>query len=164
MTRNTPEFAQSLTIQLNRAAHVVTARIATVLKERYRLRLTEWGILSQLSEHGALSQTDLVRLTGYDKVSISRAAIGIVKRRLAKRWICGEDGRVHFLVLTSEGEAMAVETGQTVADIEAGLLSTIALDRAADFRAILTEVKDLAKPSTEEHMLQPRTILLRVVA
>lgn len=57
-----------------------------------------------------------------DKVTVSRATQGLVKRRLVQRAPHGADGRSHHLALSAAGEKLYSEVAPVALEYEAKLL------------------------------------------
>jgi len=59
-----------------------------------------------LADEGALTQQALCGRTLMDKVTVMRAAHGLLRRRLLRKLPNGEDGRSHRLVLSAAGRRL----------------------------------------------------------
>ncbi len=90
-------------------------------EDRFGLSIPQWRLICVLAEDGALTQAAIVTRTGMDKVTVSRAAQGLSKRRLVQRADHTSDGRSHLLSLSLEGARLHAEisvqrSGVTVRD------------------------------------------------
>ena len=65
-----------------------------------------YGVLLNLARHGALSQRQLIELTGSDKSSMVRTVDALEARGLAVRRPSPADRRAHAVEMTEEGEAL----------------------------------------------------------
>ena len=70
-----------------------------------------------------LTQQELCGRTIMDKVTVTRAAQGLLRRRLIKRIPNSTDGRSHRLMLTSTGAALYEEVAPLALDYEGKLLA-----------------------------------------
>jgi DNA-binding MarR family transcriptional regulator len=93
-----------LPYRLSVAAHAVSQLIARAYEERFGISIAQWRILANLAELGASTPQRLGARVAMDKVAVSRAAQDLQQRGLVERRRNPEDGRSHFLALTSQGE------------------------------------------------------------
>jgi DNA-binding MarR family transcriptional regulator len=141
MYPSTTPYCQSLTFRLDRAAHSMTMLVGRMLRKAYGLRPLEWGILSMLLEYGNLTQYELCRRSGLDKVSISRASQRLFALHYIVRAKSNSDRRSHYLVLTGDGQNVAREVAIMVAKMEADLLSQFSSADTAALFTSLTEIR-----------------------
>jgi DNA-binding MarR family transcriptional regulator len=144
MLRSNTQFDQSITLKLAQAAHALSGMVGGMLKRQFGLKLNEWAIAGQLLEQGPMQQAELVRLTGFDKVSISRGAETLVRRRLAKRTPYDGDGRSHNLGLTMEGEILAAQVSAAVTQQEAEILAQFDLGQISGIFGALQQIESRA--------------------
>ena len=85
------------------ASNAVSGLIARAYQDRFGLSVPQWRLICVLAEDGGLTQGQIVARTVMDKVTVSRAAQGLLKRRLVGRSDHQADGRSHVLALTAEG-------------------------------------------------------------
>jgi DNA-binding MarR family transcriptional regulator len=89
-----------------------------------------------------------------DKVTVSRAAQGLVRRRLAARSENQGDGRSHLLDLTREGRRLHGEIAPLALAYEAALISGLAPDEVALLKRLLGRLQTAATSLTGEAGLQ----------
>jgi DNA-binding MarR family transcriptional regulator len=82
-----------LPYRLSVASNAVSGLIARAYEDRFGLSVPQWRLLCVLAEDGGLTQVQIVARTVMDKVTVSRAAQGLVKRRLVTRSQNTADGR-----------------------------------------------------------------------
>src|SRR5579862_4997825 len=95
-----------LPYRLSVASNAVSRLIARAYEDRFGLTIPQWRLIAVLAEHGPLTQQDIGLRTVMDKVTVSRATQGLVKRQLLQRVPHDEDGRSHHLALSKSGERL----------------------------------------------------------
>jgi DNA-binding MarR family transcriptional regulator len=95
-----------LPYRLSVAANAVSRLIAHAYESRFGLKIPEWRLIAVLADEGPLTQQSLCGRTVMDKVTVMRAAQGLVRRRLVRREPNPADGRSHRLRLTRAGEGI----------------------------------------------------------
>lgn len=112
-----------LPYRLSVASNAVSGLIARAYEDRFGLSIPQWRLLCVLAEQQALTQVQIVVRTMMDKVTVSRAAQGLAKRRLIGRTQNTTDGRSHVLALTPAGRSLHVEIAPLALAYEAALIS-----------------------------------------
>jgi DNA-binding MarR family transcriptional regulator len=124
-----PTKARTLRLQhylpyrLSVAANAVSRVIQLAYEERFGLTIPQWRLVAVLADEGPLTQQELCGRTIMDKVTVTRAAQGLLRRRLVKRLPNSADGRSHRLMLTKSGEALHAEVAPLALDYESKLLA-----------------------------------------
>ena len=130
--------------RLSVASNAVSGYIATAYETLYGLRIPEWRLIAVLAEDGPLTQQALVGRTGMDKVTISRAAHSLTKRRLIKRAAHESDGRSHHLILTEEGENLFSRVAPKAFAMEAETLNSFSESEVETLMTLLGRVHEAA--------------------
>ena len=115
-------LAEYLPFRLSVASNAVSKLIARAYEDRFGLTVPQWRLVSVLAE-GPATQASLLARTAMDKVTVSRAAQGLVTRRLAARTPNPTDARSHSLALTTEGARLYADIAPLALAYEAALLS-----------------------------------------
>jgi DNA-binding MarR family transcriptional regulator len=115
-----------LPYRLSVAANAVSRLIALAYEEKFGLTIPQWRLIAVLAEEGPLTQQELCGRTIMDKVTVTRAGQGLLRRRLIKRVPNSTDGRSHRLLLTKTGEALYEEVVPLALEYEAKLLVGVA--------------------------------------
>ena len=115
-----------LPYRLSVASNAVSGLIARAYEDRFGLSVPQWRLVCVLAEAGGLTQVQIVARTVMDKVTVSRAAQGLVKRRLVGRSQNKADGRSHVLALTAEGRRLYGEIAPLALAYEAALIAGLA--------------------------------------
>lgn len=126
------------------ASSSVSTLISTAYDSLYGLKIPEWRLIMILHEDGPSTQQALVKRGGMDKVTISRAAQALAKRRLITRAPHEHDGRSHHLILTAEGERLFNDVAPAAAEYEKIMLADFAPDEVTTFKKLLRRVEDAA--------------------
>ncbi|WP_068876176.1 MULTISPECIES: MarR family winged helix-turn-helix transcriptional regulator [unclassified Phenylobacterium] len=133
-----------LPYRLSVASNAVSGLIARAYEDRFGLTVPQWRVLCVLAEDGRLSQVQIVARTVMDKVTVSRAAQGLVKRRLVGRAQNKADGRSHVLTLTAEGRSLHSEIAPLALAYEAALIAGLAPEEVTLLKRLLTRLQSAA--------------------
>ncbi len=126
------------------ASSAVSTLISTLYDSLYGLKIPEWRLIVVLHEDGPSTQQALVKRAGMDKVTISRAAQALAKRRLITRAPHEHDGRSHHLILTSEGERLFADVAPAAVEYEKLVLADFSADEVALLQRMLRRLEDTA--------------------
>lgn len=133
-----------LPYRLSIASNAVSDAIATAYRTLFGLRIPEWRLIAVLAEDGPSSQQALCGRTRMDKVTVSRAAIGLVDRRLVAREPHPDDQRSHLLTLTDEGRALYEQVAPKALELERRVFAGISPTELARFRTMLERLERAA--------------------
>ena len=133
-----------LPYRLSVASNAVSGLIARAYEDRFGLTIPQWRLLCVLAEDGARTQGQIVARTVMDKVTVSRAAQGLVRRRLAVRHRNAADGRSHVLALTAEGQRLHAEVAPLALAYETALVAGLRSDEVALLRRLLDDLQTAA--------------------
>jgi DNA-binding MarR family transcriptional regulator len=111
-----------LPYRLSVASNAVSRLIARAYEDRFGLTIPQWRLIAVLAEDGPLTQQAIGVRTVMDKVTVSRATQGLVKRRLVERAPHDADGRSHHVMLSKAGERLYEEISPMALEYEARLL------------------------------------------
>ena len=134
-----------LPYRLSVASNAVSGLIARAYEDRFGLTIPQWRLLCVLAEDGARTQGQLVARTVMDKVTVSRSAQGLVKRRLIGRSQHALDGRSHVLALTAEGQRLHAEIAPLALAYEAELIAGLERDEVALLQRLLSRLQASAE-------------------
>lgn len=128
--------------RLSVASNAVSSLIATAYESLYGLRIPEWRLIAILAEDGPMTQQSLVSRTGMDKVTISRAAQSLTKRRLVKRAAHERDGRSHHLILSAEGERLFSQVAPMALEMQGRILANLSETEVETLKSLLRRVEE----------------------
>lgn len=150
MQRTAPSGANDLVLdaylpyRLSVASNAVSRLIARAYEDRFGLTIPQWRLLCIVAEDCEAAPSTVVARSGMDKVTVSRAAQGLLKRRLIERSDNEADGRSHLLRLTEAGESLHREIAPLALAYEAALISGLAPDEVALLKRLLMRLQGAA--------------------
>lgn len=133
-----------LPYRLSVASNAVSTLISTAYDSIHGLKIPEWRLIWVLNEDGPSTQQALVKRTGMDKVTISRAAQALAKRRLITRAPHEYDGRSHHLILTAEGERLFADVAPSAVEFEKVVLANLTVEEVTVLKDLLRRVEEAA--------------------
>jgi DNA-binding MarR family transcriptional regulator len=133
-----------LPYRLSVASNAVSGLIARAYQDRFGLSVPQWRLICVLAEDGGLTQGQIVARTVMDKVTVSRAAQGLLKRHLVARSDHHADGRSHVLALTREGLGLHAEIAPLALAYEAALISGLSPAEVELVKRLLTRLQATA--------------------
>lgn len=138
------ELDAYLPYRLSVASNAVSGLIARAYQDRFGLTIPQWRLLCVLAEDGPVTQAQIVARTVMDKVTVSRAAQGLLGRRLVGRSDHKADGRSHLLALTAEGRRLQAEIAPLALAYEAALIAGLAPGEVAQLKRLLARLQSSA--------------------
>jgi DNA-binding MarR family transcriptional regulator len=129
--------------RLSVASNAVSRLIARAYEDRFGLSIPQWRLLAVLAE-APMTQQAIVARTAMDKVTVSRAAQGLVGRHLIGRAAHEADGRSHILTLTDQGHALHAEIAPLALAYEAALLSGLTPVEVETLKRLLMRLETAA--------------------
>jgi DNA-binding MarR family transcriptional regulator len=133
-----------LPYRLSVASNAVSGLIARAYQDRFGLSIPQWRLVCVLAEDGAMTQGQIVTRTIMDKVTVSRAAQGLLKRQLIARSDHQADGRSHVLTLTAAGHRLHGQIAPVALAYEAALMSGLAPEEVRLLRRLLMRMQSAA--------------------
>ncbi len=133
-----------LPYRLSVAANAVSRLIARAYEDRFGLKIPQWRLIAVLADEGPLTPQSLCVRTIMDKVTVMRAAQGLLRRRLVRRLPNHLDGRSHRLVLTRSGERIYRKIVPLAIEHEAKLLQGLTPADTARLERLLRQLEHIA--------------------
>lgn len=133
-----------LPYRLSVASNAVSGLIARAYEDRFGLTVPQWRLICVLAEDGGLTQVQIVARTVMDKVTVSRAAQGLVRRHLLARSENTADGRSHVLALTAEGRRLYADIAPLALAYEAALIAGLSPDEVTLLKRLLGRLQAAA--------------------
>lgn len=134
-----------LPYRLSVASNAVSRLIARAYEDRFGLTIPQWRLIAVLAEDGPLTQQAIGSRTVMDKVTVSRATQGLVKRRLVQRAPHDVDGRSHHLALSKAGERLYGEISPVALEYEARLLQQFDPAAVEELKRVLRHLERAAE-------------------
>jgi DNA-binding MarR family transcriptional regulator len=139
------QLGNYLPYRLSVAANAVSQLIARAYEERFGLKVPHWRLIAVLADEGELTPQVLCERTVMDKVTVTRAAQALVRRRLVRREPNANDGRSHRLRLTEAGERLYQEIAPLALEYEDELLAGIGQEKIESLKQELRRLQDVAR-------------------
>lgn len=133
-----------LPYRLSVASNAISGLIARAYQERFGLTAPQWRVICVLAEDGGLTQAQIVMRTVMDKVTVSRAAQGLLRRALVDRADHQADGRSHVLTLSEEGRKLHGEIAPLALAYEAALIAGLAPEEVILLKRLLLRLQSAA--------------------
>jgi DNA-binding MarR family transcriptional regulator len=114
-----------LPYRLSVAANAVSNLIARAYEDRFDLKIPQWRLIAVLADEGPLTPQVICERTIMDKVTVTRAAQGLLERSLIRREPNSSDGRSHRLVLSASGERLYGQIAPLALEYETQLLAGV---------------------------------------
>lgn len=133
-----------LPYRLSVASNAVSGLIARAYEDRFGLTVPQWRLICVLAEDGAMTPGQIVARTVMDKVTVSRAAQGLLKRHLVGRSAHGVDGRSHLLTLSPQGQRLYADIAPMALEYEQALLRGLDPAEVAQLKALLEKLQSAA--------------------
>jgi len=138
-----------LPYRLSVAANAVSRLVARAYEHRFGLSVPQWRLMAVLGEASPLTPQKLCGRTVMDKVTVMRAARGLLQRRLVRRLPNADDGRSHRLVLTSAGRRMYAQIAPLALAYEARLVHGLARAEVVQLEKCLRRLQGAASDLTD---------------
>lgn len=129
--------------RLSVASNAVSRLIARAYEDRFGLSIPQWRLMAVLAEK-PMTQQAIVARTAMDKVTVSRAAQGLLIRHLVVRTAHEVDGRSHILALSEQGQELHAEIAPLALAYEAALLSGLSPSEVETLKRLLARLETTA--------------------
>lgn len=123
----------------------VSQAVSDIYSSRYGLTVSEWRTMAVLGNHQPLSASDVVQRSSIDKVQVSRAIQGLLKRELLERQVDSVDRRKVNLQLTAAGQQVFADLVPRILDLEQQLLAGLSEDERRTLKALMAKVQRQAE-------------------
>jgi DNA-binding MarR family transcriptional regulator len=134
-----------LPYRLSVASNAVSGLIARAYQDRFGLTVPQWRLICVLAQDGSLTQAQLVARTVMDKVTVSRAARGLLKRQLVVRAAHHADGRTWLLTLAGSGQSLYAEIAPLAQAYEAALIAGLRPEDVLLLKRLLARLQAAAE-------------------
>ncbi len=122
---------------LNQAAEASSHAFATIYRREYGMTRTQWRVMANLGKFGAMSATEICRISHLEKTMVSRAVSQLERDEHLSRAPSPDDKRREVLSLTTEGRAVFAELGARGMAFQAELAQMLGAARMAELEAAL---------------------------
>jgi DNA-binding MarR family transcriptional regulator len=129
-----------LSYQLCILAKLIERTSATELDKTYKLGVAEWRVLAQLSVHSPSTVRWIAARMRVDRAEVSRAAAGLIARKLARREADPRDARSVLFSVTDSGRALYRAIMPLRVALHERLLSALTPPEAATLAQAVTKL------------------------
>ncbi len=130
--------------RLSVASNQVSRLIAKLYSGRFGLSIWQWRVLAILGPEDGLTAGAIASRAAMDKMAVSRAVSGLLKRNLVSRTLSPDDGRARVLRLTSDGAAIYREVAPLAKAQEQRLLAQFTAEEVAAAKRFLLALQRCA--------------------
>lgn len=118
--------------------------LSKIYQEKFGITNQQWRVMFSLARKANCSASYLVHHAALDKVQVSRAVAGLIKKRLVERKADDKDRRNSILNLTNKGWAIYDQIAPEAAAFEARLKGALNKKEAAEFNSMLSKLMEKA--------------------
>lgn len=122
------ELEKFLPYRLSVLAQLVSESLHDLYAGPYGLSVTQWRVMAALGRFAPLTASDVGQRIVMDKVAVSRAVAGLMKRGLVERSADLDDRRRASLHLTPKGRAMHADIVPLALKFEAELYQALSAE------------------------------------
>jgi DNA-binding MarR family transcriptional regulator len=127
------ELEKFLPYRLSVLAQLVSESLHDLYAQPFGLTVTQWRVMAALGRFAPLTASDVGQRIVMDKVAVSRAVAGLMKRGLIERATDRSDRRRASLKLSIRGRAMHAQIVPLARDYEERLYEVLSLDERRNF-------------------------------
>src|SRR5690242_16249344 len=135
--RNPLPIDQSLFFRMVLVINLTARPFARHYSRKYHLSLTDWRVMVTLASASGASANDIARLSGLDKMNVSRSLASMVRHGYVNRKSAVEDRRRSVLALTARGQRVFLAIAPKGGAREAALFKGFQPAERATFRRLL---------------------------
>jgi DNA-binding MarR family transcriptional regulator len=132
----TLELEKFLPYRLSVLAQLVSESLHDLYAGPFGLTVTQWRVMAALGRFAPLTASDVGQRIVMDKVAVSRAVAGLMKRGLVERATDKADRRRASLRLSARGRAMHARIVPIALGYEARLYETLSAEEARVFNTL----------------------------
>jgi DNA-binding MarR family transcriptional regulator len=127
---------------LNQAAEVTSQNFQAVYKAEYGMTRTQWRVMANLGKRGAMTASEICRVTFIEKTKMSRAVQLLEEKGFLSRSSSVGDRRSEKLSLTPSGKTTFRILGQRAIEFDLDLRKRLGSDASQKLEKILRILMD----------------------
>jgi DNA-binding MarR family transcriptional regulator len=131
------DLGEFLPYLLNQAAEVTSQNFQAVYRAEFGMTRTQWRVMANLGKHGAMTASEICRLTFTEKTKMSRAVQVLEEKGFLLRGLVVGDRRSEKLSLTPNGKAAFRILGQRANAFDRDLRERLGRDVSAKLERVL---------------------------
>ncbi len=133
-----------LPYRLSVVSNQISNVISNIYRDRFGLSIWQWRVIALLGAPGSLTAQQVAEQAAMDKMTVSRAVSGLLKRDLVTRISSPTDRRARILRLTKLGQQIHDEIAPLAKEQEKVLLSGMSKTEIAQLFALLERLEQKA--------------------
>ncbi|MBL1430469.1 MAG: winged helix-turn-helix transcriptional regulator [Robiginitomaculum sp.] len=133
-----------LPYRLSIASNQVSNLIASLYQDRFGLSIWQWRVLAMLGASGSLTAQQVASNAAMDKMTVSRAVSGLLKRDLIVRKADLKDRRAQILSLSDTGRKIHDEIAPLAIEQEKVLLAGMSKEEIERLFLVLEHLEKTA--------------------
>ena len=130
------ELEKFLPYRLSVLAQLVSESLHALYAAPFGLSVAQWRVMAALGRFAPLTASEVGTRIVMDKVAVSRAVAGLMKRQLVERATDSADRRRASLKLSAKGRAMHARIVPIALDYEARLYKSLSAEERRAFDAL----------------------------
>ena len=130
------DLEKFLPYRLSILAQIVSESLHDLYAGPFGLTVTQWRVMAALGRFAPLTASDVGQRIVMDKVAVSRAVSGLMKRGLVERATDRNDRRRASLRLSARGRAMHARIVPLALDYEGRLYQVLSAEEGRRFDAL----------------------------
>ena len=130
------ELENFLPYRLSILAQIVSESLHDLYAGPFGLTVTQWRVMAALGRFAPLTASDVGQRIVMDKVAVSRAVAGLMKRGLVERATDRTDRRRASLRLSTRGKAMHGKIVPLALEYEARLWASLSTEERRSFNSL----------------------------
>lgn len=130
------ELENFLPYRLSVMAQLVSESLHDLYAGPFDLTVTQWRVMAALGRFAPLTASDVGKRIVMDKVAVSRAVAGLMKRGLVERATDRTDRRRGLLRLSAKGRTMHARIVPLALDYEAQLYKALSAEERQTFNTL----------------------------
>jgi DNA-binding MarR family transcriptional regulator len=144
MTQSILRLDAFLPYRLSIASNTVSDVISQAYAKLFGLTIPEWRLIAVIAEADGLTQQEICLRTHMDKVTVSRAAIGLSSRGLVLRQPNPQDGRSHRLSLSETGRQLYDQVVPKAIELDQQIFGKLSSEALEQFVRSLVHITEMA--------------------
>lgn len=138
--KNLLPIAQSPFFRMVLAVNLTARPFARLYSGKFHLNLTQWRIMITLASVPGASANEVARLSGLDKMAVSRSLAAMVRHGYVVRRNAHADRRRWELALTAKGKKAFAAIAPSGAERERALFADFSSSERASFMRLLDKI------------------------
>jgi DNA-binding MarR family transcriptional regulator len=130
------ELENFLPYRLSVLAQLVSSSLHDLYAGPFDLTVTQWRVMAALGRFAPLTASEVGQRIVMDKVAVSRAVAGLMKRGLVERATDRADRRRASLRLSTRGKAMHGKIVPLALEYEAKLWASLSVEERKSFNSL----------------------------